>query len=128
MLLSIQLENKDKILVMKDSINLLLVQTLWGECSICNNEEIRVILDCVKNRIEHKDFPDSLDVVLTQSSQFSISKEIVPVHFTKKIDSLWKLPKKYPYLYFRSRGYKYSRWMKYKKWIKLKHFKHEFGK
>lgn len=121
-------ETQDKILVMKVPSNPLLIQTLWAECSICGAEELRVILDCIKYRVQHKDFPNSLDSVLSQSAAFQTkTKEIVPIEFTKKIDSLWKLPIKYRYLYFRSKGYTYSSWMK-RKWYKPKNMLHEYAK
>lgn len=120
-------ETKIKILVMKEPLNPLLIQTLWGECSICNDKEIRFILDCIKNRIKHEDFPNSLDAVLNQSLQFSPSKVYVPKYFKDKVEILWNQPIKYPYLYFRSNGYKKSSWMLQRIWVKHKSFKHEFS-
>jgi hypothetical protein len=119
--------SKNKILVMKEPLNPLLYQVLWGECSICNDKEIRFILDCIKNRIKHEDFPNSLDAVLNQSLQFSPTKVFVPKYFRNKIEILWEKPVIYPYLYFRSNGYEESDWMLNRDWIKHKHFKHEFS-
>lgn len=119
--------SKIKILVMKEPDYSLLYQVLWNEASITSTEELKVIVDCIKYRVEHRNFPNTLDSVLLQPFAFSTkSKEIVPIHFTKKIDSLWKLPIKYRYLYFRSEGYKYSSWMK-RKWYKPKNMLHEYA-
>lgn len=120
-------ETQDKILVMKPIPSSLLAQIAFNECEGCSNEELLVVLATIKNRIEHEDFPSTLESVLLQPNQFSTIKKIVPIEFTKKIDSLWKLPIKYRYLYFRSRGFQYSNWMSKRVWKKHKHFKHEFS-
>lgn len=120
--------SKNKILVIKEPDYSLLYKVLWNEASITSTEELRVIADCIKYRIKHRDFPNTLDSVLLQPFAFQTkTKRIIPNEFINKVDSLWKLPIKYPYLYFRSRGYSHSSWMKSKKWIKHKSFKHEFS-
>lgn len=121
-------ETQDKILVMKPIPSSLLAQIAFNECEGCSNEELLVVLATIKNRIEHEDFPSTLESVLLQPNQFSTIKKIVPIEFTNKIDSLWKLPIKYHYLYFRSGGYSYSRWMKYKNFHKVNNSIHEFAK
>lgn len=101
---------------------------LHSECSICTIEELKVMVDCIKSRVEHEDFPNSLDTVLIQPYQFSLSQKNVSINFIKLVDSLWKMPKQYSYLYFRSKGYSYSKWMNKYTWIKPNNFYHEFGK
>lgn len=121
-------ETKIKILVMKEPlVNPLLYTVMWNEGSVVTQRELRVILDCIKNRVKHEDFPHQLDPVLNQSFAFQTKKTIVPNHFKKTIDSLWKLPIKYKYLYFRSNGYSESNWMTKRIWFKSKKFKHEFS-
>lgn len=120
-------ESKIRILVMKPVPSSLLAQIAFNECEGCSNEELLVVLATIKNRIGHEDFPSTLETVLLQPNQFSTIKKIVPIEFTKKIDSLWKLPIKYRYLYFRSQGFQYSNWMSKHIWKKHKQFYHEFA-
>lgn len=120
--------SKNKILVIKEPlVNPLLYTVMWNEGSVVTQRELKVILDCIRNRVKHEDFPHQLYLVLNQSLQFETKKTTVPNHFKKTIDSLWNQPVKYPYIYFRSGGYKKSSWMLQKKWIKYKSFKHEFS-
>lgn len=120
-------ESKIKILVMKPSINPQIVHLAWNECSICNMDELKAILDAIKNRLEHKDFPDSLELILNAPFQFNVQKVFVPKYFKNKIEILWNQPVKYPYIYFRSKNYSHSSWMNKYKWVKHKSFKHEFS-
>lgn len=113
---------------MKPLINQQIFYLAWNECSICNNMELKAILDAVKNRLEHKDFPDSLESVLNAFFQFNVQKVYVPKYFKNKIEILWNQPIKYPYIYFRSNGYSHKPWMNKYTWVKPKKFKHEFGK
>lgn len=112
---------------MKPFIHSQIFYLAWNECSICNKDEIKAILDAVKNRLEHKDFPDSLGLILNAPFQFNVDKVYVPKYFKDKVEILWNQPIKYPYIYFRSKGYKYSSWMNKYTWIKHKKFKHEFA-
>jgi len=113
--------------VVSQDLSLLYV-TSWNECSICHREELVLVIGVIKNRITHKAFPDVLDSVLLQDGQFSIhNKNIVPKGFKRLVDSIYQLPPNHNFLYFRSKGYKYSKWMKNKRFRYINKSKHEFA-
>ena len=116
-------ESKIKILVMKPVPSSLLVQTLFNECENCSNKELLVVLDVIKNRVKHPDFPNTIDKVLIQKNQFDTSTtKPYTTSIKKSIDTLFIKPITTPYLYFLNwKGAKKAPWMYKKKrnWIKI---------
>lgn len=116
-------ESKIKILVMKPVPSSLLVQTLFNECENCSNKELLVVLDVIKNRVGHPDFPNSIDRVLVQKNQFDTSTtKPYTSPFKRRIDTLFTKPIVTPYLYFLNwKEAKKASWMYKKKrnWIKI---------
>ena len=102
--------------------NELLYSSLWAEArGIRHDIEIRVVLDCYRNRVNSKKWPSTLDSVIQQPNQFAISKDTIRADFKHLVDSLLTLPIKYPYTYFINfkKLKKKPKWMIKKKWVKL---------
>ena len=108
--------------------NELLYSSLWAEArGIRHEEEIRIVLDCYRNRVNSNKWPSTMDSVIQQPNQFAISKDTIRADFKHLVDSLLTLPIKYPYTYFINfkKLKKQQKWMTKKKWIKLG--KHRFA-
>lgn len=102
--------------------NELLYSSLWAEArGIRYDEEIKIVLDCYRNRVNRKEWPSTLDSVILQPNQFELSKDTISSQFKTLVDSLITLPIEYPYTYFINFKTlkKKQKWMLNKKWIKL---------
>ena len=102
--------------------NELLYSSLWAEArGIRYEEEIRVVLDCYRNRVNSNEWPSTMDSVIQQSNQFAISKDTISSQFKTLVDSLLTKPIKYPYTYFINfkKLKKKPKWIYKKEWIKL---------
>lgn len=101
--------------------NSLLQKVMWKECRGCRVGELKAVIDCVKNRLNHPKYPKTLDSVLLQKSQFAIDTSIVvKEHFKTLVDTLFNQPIKYPFIHFIlwKRAVKGS-WVYKKRWEKI---------
>lgn len=104
----------------------LLYQIVFNEAVGEGTIGISMVIDVIRNRINHPDYPSTLDSVLLEPNQFSTIKSNPTKPFKALVDTLLTKPIVYPYIFFiNPLKAKKASWMKRKVWVK--HGKHSFA-
>lgn len=75
-----------------------IAKTVWGEARGCSIDNQRKVIWCILNRVDHKDFPDTIIEVICAKNQFHGYYESNPVteemyNMALEIITLWQLEK-----------------------------------
>lgn len=120
----------DDDLMIDDSIAdfTLLYYVCYGEARSEGEAGVKLVIETIKNRIDSKHYPSTLDSVLSQPYQYHIDTTlVVKEKFKVMVDSLYQLKVVTPYLHFVNFDNlkKIPKWVKKKKW--KKHGRHSFA-